>query len=211
MMKAFQIFAILILLSVGSFSQTADVKAVRESFEKYKAAIMNDKGDEAAGWVDQNTIDYYSSILDKVRNADSAAVDKLGLLDKLMVFSIRHRTSAEEIKTMDGKGLISYAIKNGMVGKNSVANNSIGDVTISGKKAKGQVVIHGEKVPMYFEFNKENEIWKLDLTSIFPVSEKAFRGMVDESGETENEFFFRILKMLTNKEVSSDIWKPVGK
>ncbi|WP_336513834.1 hypothetical protein [Pollutibacter soli] len=210
-MKTSQILIAFIFFSVNLLGQTAEGKAVKECFEKYKAAIMNDKGEDAANWVDQNTINYYSSVLAKVRNADSATVDQLSLLDKLMVFSIRHRARVEEIKTMDGKGLIVYAIKNGMVGKNSVARNSIGDITINGKKAKGQVLVNDEKTPLYFEFNKEYEVWKMDLTSIFPVSEKAFRGMIDESGETENEFLFRVLKMLTNRDVTGDIWKPVGK
>ena len=124
-----------------------------------------------------------------------------------MVLSVRHRTTKEDIMSFDGKLLIVYAIKEGMVGKNSVANVSIGEVIIEGDFAKGQLV-SGEKSPFYFHFYKEDANWKLDLTSIFDISNISFQKMAKDSEEKENDFLFNLLEMISGKKTDSEIWLP---
>jgi hypothetical protein len=190
-------------------AQTAEQKLVKQSFDKYKAAILTDKGDEAVKYVDSRTITYYGQMLELVKTGDSAKVQGLSIMDKIMVFTIRHRASKEDILQFDGKSLFVYAIKSGMVGKNSVANNSVGTITISGTFAKGQFVSNGKKTPLYFQFYKEDSQWKLDLTSLFPYSTVALKKMVEESGKSENEFIFYLLEMMTGRKPGAEIWQPV--
>lgn len=193
-----------------TYGQKKEEKLVRQSFDNYKSAILNDKGEEAVKYVDSRTIKYYSDILDLVKTADSTKVETLSILDKLMVFSIRHRTSKEEILSFDGKSLLVYAIKNGMVGKNSVANNSIGDVTIDNSFAKGQFIANGQKIPFDFHFYKEENQWKIDITSLFTISTAVFKKMADDSGQNENEYLFSLLEMITRNKPNSEIWKPIN-
>ena len=183
--------------------------AVKEAFNNYKSAILNDKGEEAVNHVDSRTIAYYSDILEKTKTADSTSVESLELMDKLMVFAIRHRTSKEKILSFDGKELLVHAIQEGMVGKNSVANNSIGEVTIDGDFAKGQFIANGQAAPFFFHFYQESGDWKVDLTSIFPPANMAFQQMVDQSGQSENEYLFMLLGMLTGKEPGAEIWETI--
>jgi hypothetical protein len=201
-------FLILLLSSFYTFGQKSEVKAVRASFDNYKQAILNDRGEEAVQYVDSRTLNYYGEVLEKVKHADSATVNGLALMDKVMVFSVRHRAAKEDILSFDGKGLLVYAIKSGMVGKNSVVNSSIGDVTTEGTFAKGQYVSNGQKAPFNFNFYKEDNAWKVDLTSIFPVTNMAFRKLVEESGQAENDFLFSILESLTGKRPGDEIWIP---
>ena len=202
------VFLILLLSSVCTFAQKSEVKAVKASFDNYKQAILSDKGEEAVQYVDSRTINYYGEVLEKVKHADSATVNGLALIDKVMVFSVRHRSTKQEILSFDGKALLVYAIKSGMVGKNSVVNSSIGDVTVEGTFAKGQYVSNGQKAPFNFNFYKEDNAWKVDLTSIFPTTNMVFRKLVEESGQTENDFLFSILETLTGKRPGDDIWIP---
>lgn len=209
MKKFVTIAAFLLTLTTRSLGQPGEEKLVRQAFDDYKSSILNDKGDEALNYIDQKTIRYYTDILEVIKNADSAKVNSLSLIDKITVFSIRHRATKEEIIKMDGKGLFVYAIKKGMVGKNSVANNTIGDVTIDKNFAKGQLLVRGQKAPLYFHFYKEPGQWKLDLTSLFPVSNMAFKKMIEDSGENENDYLFTLLETLTGKKPGADIWKPL--
>jgi hypothetical protein len=126
------------------------------------------------------------------------------------VFSIRHRTSKNDILSFDGKSLLVYAINSGMVGKNSVANNSIGEVIIESEFAKGQFLANGQKAPFYFHFYKEEGQWKIDLTSLFPVSTMAFKKMADESGENQNDYLFSLLEKITGKKPGTEIWQPIN-
>jgi hypothetical protein len=199
---------LLLLSSLYTFGQKSEVKDVKASFDNYKQAILNDRGEEAVQYVDSRTITYYGDVLETVKHADSATVNGLGLMDKVMVFSVRHRATKDDIKSFDGKSLLVYAIKSGMVGKNSVVNSSIGDVTIEGTFAKGQYVSNGQKAPFNFNFYKEDNTWKVDLTSIFPTTNMVFRKLVEDSGQTENDFLFSILENITGKRPGDEIWIP---
>jgi hypothetical protein len=207
-----KILSILFLLVKGqlTFGQKSEMKLVKKSFDNYKTSILNDKGEEAVKYVDSRTIKYYSDILELVKTADSTKVETLSILDKLMVFSIRHRTSKKDILAFDGKSLLVYAIKSGMVGKNSVANNSIGEVIVEKDFAKGQLIANGQKAPFYFHFYKEEGQWKIDLTSLFPVSTKALKKMADDSGENQNVYLFSLLEMITRKKPGTEIWHPIN-
>jgi hypothetical protein len=210
MTRKIKFLGILFVLFYGqlSYGQKSEENQVKKSFENYRTSIINDKGEEAVKHVDSRTIKYYSDILELVQTGDSAKIETLSILDKLMVFSIRHRTSKEDIFSFDGNKLLVYAIKSGMVGKNSVANISIGDVIIEKDFAKGQFLTNGQKAPFYFHFYKEAEQWKVDITSLFPVSTMAFKKMADESGENHNEYLFSLLEMITGTKPGAEIWAP---
>ena len=209
MKKILPVLTFFFALTISAFGQKNEEELVRKAFDSYKSAILNDKGEEAVKFVDSRTIKYYNNVVDLVKNADSSKVETLSILDKLMVFSIRHRTSKEDILSFDGKTLLIYAIKSGMVGKNSVANNSIGEVTIDGNFAKGQFVVNGQKAPFYLHFYKEEQQWKMDLTSLFTVSTSAFKKMADDSGQNENEYLFDLLEIITGKKPGPGIWQPI--
>jgi len=209
MKRTLSLLTLFFAIVISVCGQKGEEELVRKAFDSYKSAILNDKGDDAVKFIDSRTIKYYDDILDLVKNADSANVETLSILDKLMVFSIRHRASKEDILSFDGKALLIFAIKSGMVGKNSVANNSIGEVTINGNFSKGQFVVNGQKAPLYLHFYKEDKQWKIDLTSLFAVSTSAFKKMADDSGQNENEYLFDLLEMITGKKPGPGIWQPL--
>lgn len=201
-------FLILLLIPMLTIARQTEEQQVKKTFDAYKSAILNDKGEEAVEQVDTKTIAYYGDILEKVKTADSATVDKLSLMDKLMILVIRHRISKEEIMTTNGKQLLVTAIKMGMVGKSSVINNEVGVVKVNGHFASGELLVRGQKTPLAFEFHKENGVWKLDLTAIFPAGEAAFRQMVKQSGEPENDYLLSLIKLTTGKEPGAEVWVP---
>ncbi len=186
-----------------------DGQAVQKSFDAYKNAILKDKGEEASKYVDSKTIKYYSAMLDHIRNSDSVTVDKLSLLDKIVILRIRQELTKEDVASMDGKGLFVYAIQKGLVGKNSVKQNEIGKIIFDGDRAKAQLVAAGKASNIYFDFNKEDGQWKIDLTSIFPIAEQAFRQMVKEADAPDNEYLFFLLEAATGVAPTDKIWLPL--
>lgn len=201
-------FLALFLIPMLTTAQQAEEQQVKKTFDNYKSAILNDKGEEAVEQVDTKTIAYYGDILEKVKTADSLKVDKLSLMDKLIVLVVRHRIPKEEIMKTNGKQLLVTAIKMGMVGKSSVINNEVGTVKVNGDFASGELLVRGQKTPLAFEFHKKNGLWKLDLTAIFPAGEAAFRQMVKQSGEPENEYLLSLIQLTTGKEPGAEVWVP---
>lgn len=202
------IFCTLLLLTTAGRAQN-DTTAVRECFNRYKSAILNDRGEEAAGYVDSRTLQYYSTMLELVKHADSTTLSTYSFFNKLMVLIVRHRTTKEELEPMDGKALLIYAINSGMVGKNSVARNEIGTVTVDDSFATGQLVNDGKPTPLNFHFYREEGQWKLDLTALFPTAETAMKAMVVESGEPEDEFLLTLLEMTTGQKPDASVWQPL--
>ncbi|MET0298171.1 MAG: hypothetical protein ABW036_00375, partial [Flavitalea sp.] len=159
--------------------------------------------------VDKNTIDYYSRVLELAKTADSAELSSLPILDKFMVLTVKHRTPKEDILRYDGKGLLVYAIKSGMVGKSSVVNNTLGKIDVKGDSALAQLIVSSKPTPLHFTFHKESGNWKVDLTSIFPASSEAFKKVVAQSGKSDAEFFIELLTNLTGTEPGPGIWHPL--
>lgn len=209
MIKGIYIVMLIAVYPSIGIAQSQEENQVRHAFDKYKKAILNDRGAEAVACVDSSTILYYNRMLDLARHADSATIENAGLFDKFMVLAIRQRTSREEIMRLDGRGLLQFAIESGMVGKNSVAGNSIGAVEIDRHFAKGQLVTNGETTDVYFDFNKENGQWKIDITSVFEISEKVIREMYLQSGQSENEYLISLLEMVSGSKAGPEIWLPV--
>lgn len=195
------------IMTISVFGQESDEELVRKSFDSYSKSLLNNNAEDVIKFVDSRTIKYYSNILDLVKNADSTKVESLSLIDKMMVLTIRHRVSKENILSFNGEKLLIYAIKNGMIDKGSAANISIGNVTIDNDFAKGQLISYGQVSPYYFHFYKEGQ-WKFDLTSTFPIGIPALQKMADELGGS-NKFIFAALKQLTGKSPSHDIWYPI--
>jgi hypothetical protein len=203
------IFCLFFISFIFCQAQKNEGQAINKVFEKYKSAILNDKGEEAASYVDSRTIQYYSDILNLVKTADSSKVDSLTILDKLMVLAIRHRTSKADLLSFDGRKLLIYAINSGMVGKNSIADNTLGEVVIDKAFARAQIRNKGKTSPIYFHFYKEENNWKLDLTSIFSTSSVAFTKMISESGQSENAYLLYLLEIVSGKKPTKEIWEKV--
>ncbi len=208
-MLTFKLSIIPIFFQTLVFATSNDSLEVKQCFNNYKQAILVSDGEEAIKWVDEHTLQYYEEILSFSLSADSSAIQERTLMDKLTILSIRHRVPKEEVLKMSGDDFFKYAINEGMVGKNSVMNIEIGEVSIEGEFATGNIVASGQKSPLNFHFYKEEDAWKIDLTSIFQVSNAGLSSMIKSNGMTENEFIFSSLEMLTGKKVEDSIWEPL--
>lgn len=202
------LFTLLVFTSV-SFAQKLESDLVKEALKNYKSATLNNNGAEAIKYLDSKTRRHYQKMIDVVQNADSAQVEDLSLTDKLMVLTIRHKATKEEILSFKEDDLLLYAVNNGMVGKNSADKGTLGKVFIDKNFAKINIEMNGKATPLNFHFYKEEGQWKVDITALFPVSNMLFKKLIEDAEVSENDFLFNILEMLTGKEPRNSIWHPV--
>ena len=208
-MKPILYLLFLIITINPTNAQTNDKLEINKVFDRYKSAILNDKADEALSAIDNKTISYYKTILSEVKKADSSKIAAMSLVDKITVLGVRARATKQEIVDMQGSDVFLFAIKNGMVGKNSVINNSVGEIIIDKNFAKGELLVNGEKTPVFFHFYKENDGWKLNLTELFSLGNMSLKQLFQDSGKPENEYLMEILSMLSGKTLSYEIWHPI--
>src|SRR5688572_23627540 len=175
-------FYLLSFLFVQLVYAQTDQDLVKKCFTNYKQAILEGRGNDAANQVDSKTIQYYGKELNLALTGDSATVNELNLLDKVTVLMVRHRIPVGQLVTMTGRDLFIYSVDNGMIGKNSVMTIELGDVKVEGNFANGQMVSGGQKTPLYFQFKKEGNEWRIDLTSLFVPSNMALTKMIEDQG-----------------------------
>ena len=208
-MKIKVLFACLgLLVSTFTYAQNdAEVASVKACFEEYKTAILANDGPSAIQSVDKNTLDYFAKARDNSLKASKKEVQSMNLLDKLMVLTIRNKISASELKNMSGRDMLLHAIKEGMVGKNTVENQSLQNIEVNGSFAKGQMVAGGLETPIFLHFHKESGNWRVDLTSIFEDVSAALGHVVEQSGQTEDQFVMFLLDQVSEEKVPETIWE----
>jgi len=209
MLKSSFLFFFFSVFTLQLAAQNIDKKLVLVSFEKYKEYILNDNGEEAIKYLDSRTKKYYNDILKDVINADSNRIEKLSLMDKMMILIIRQRVSKEEILNMNGEKLLIYAINNGMVGKNRASKNGIRNIYINKNFAKAELEASEKNNPIYFHFYKEDGIWKIDLTALFNISNQAMKMLVEQSNQSENEYLLYLIELVSKKAIIETIWQPI--
>jgi hypothetical protein len=205
------LFVLILFLNwtVATYGQNSEENLIREIFDNYKSAIINGNGEEAVKYMDSRTIKYYSDILEHVKTSDSAAVENLNVLDKITVLSIRHRAPREDILNFDGKALVIFAFNSGMIGKNSVEKYSISSVAIDSSFAKAHFMANGNPTPFYFHFHKEEGKWKIDLNSLYPISEKTFKRIAEDSKQNGNGCLLSLIGIMTGEMPDNKVWHPV--
>jgi hypothetical protein len=203
------VFFICTACAIQSIGQSADETKIRDAFSGYKNAIMKGKGEEAVTFVDRNTIAYYQEMLTIALDGDSAKLAGLPVIDKLTVFTIRHKVPKADVISSNGRDFFVYSINHGMVGKNSVAAIELSDISVSGNNATASVKSGGQKTPLAFGFNNENGSWKLDITSIFAKTNEGIGMMLKQNEMTELDFVFKALESLTGRPVEDSIWQPM--
>lgn len=188
-----------------------DSSAVRSVFLKYLDALTVRNGDVALSCVDQHTVDYYTHILKLANTADSLTLSREPFLNRLIVLTIRTKVTSTELKRMDGKMLFKFAVNYGLVG-NPTREDRIGNVEFSSStEAKGQFITSGGKGDLYYSFRMENGAWKVDLSSLFPQTNKVLVDFANSNSMTEYDLLKELYKSSTMKELTTSVWLPKNK
>jgi hypothetical protein len=183
-----------------------DAAAVR-SVEAYQAALVKRDGPAAAALVDRGTVDYYQRMRDLAVSGPAHMIKPLGLLDKLMVIRMRHQIPLAKLKVMDGRTALAFAVTQGWVG-DDVAKVEAGAVAITGARASVSFVVGGQPTPIKLGLWRENTGWRIDLVSLFRMSEAVFRQQQQTSGKSEDDFVLMLVRRLSHKPVRATIWNP---
>ena len=189
-----------------------DAELIRETFGAYRQAVLARNAEKVVELVDRNTIGYYDRILSHAIEADSSKVRDFELFDQLIVLGIRQSVPAEKITGMDARALFIYTIEQGMIGEGNLQDLNVGEVeALSDSSARAQVTVHGQPQPLFFYFNRENGVWKIDLTSMFPEARTVVIKQMERTGLSQDEYIYETIELQTGQKPRPDLWQPVGR
>lgn len=196
-----------LLLSLAA-SPAAAQATIDKAFEAYRAALLAEDGATVVGLVDAGTLAYYEQGVAWALDADSADVAALRLVDRLMVFSLRHRVPADTVRLFDGASSLSYAVRKGWIGASAVQRLQIVRTEATGPTG---FATFDEQGLVRMGFTREDGHWKVDLASMLPLADRAFQQAAAGAGQTGDELVFQLLGSLTQRQPGRDIWHPLGR
>lgn len=183
--------------------------SVEESFNAYKTAILAQDGDQAAIYVNSQTIAYYSDLLRLVKSGTKSEVQSKRLIDKFSIFAIRFRFAPEMAGIKDGKSLLSFAVNEGLIGERSVSALKYSSADILGNLAIVTLKTN-DAISTKLKFTKEDGLWKIDLVEMLPDANIAFTESARKTGYSEDEFIFMLLESLTGTKPTEKVWEPLN-
>lgn len=201
--------SLVVMTNLSLSAQKKEKELIYQTFANYKTALHRHQGEEAVKYVDSRTIAYHDSIIHLAKTADSLRVDSLKVIDKLLVLSIRHRIPREEILAMDGTTFFIYGVQHNMISNYNIVNNSLGKIKIDDHFATADLLLDENKTPKDFHFHKEDDHWKIDLTSLHASTNSEFEVLIAERKQTENDYLFNLIEIVTRKRPGKEVWKPI--
>ncbi|GAB4361146.1 MAG: hypothetical protein Kow00114_15410 [Kiloniellaceae bacterium] len=183
--------------------------AVKESFLAYKTAILASDGEAAAALVTQESRDYYRKLADQALTLDRAGLHEIHLSDRLNAMLLRHSLEREQLESMSGGEVVSYAVDQGWIGREGADQLQLGNFQVDGDHASGTILRpDGAASPFKMEFVKEEGRWLLDLVALMKLTRAAFEYSVQQTGLSEDEFVVLMLEYGTGRKPGPDIWSP---
>lgn len=186
-------------------SSAADVAAIKKSFSDYKAALARKDGKGAASLVDSATHAYYADMRKLALEADAPTVRKQSLIDKLMVLRMRSEFTPAQLRAMNAQQLIALGVDRGWVGSNT-GENDVGEITVTGDRARGQAIIRGEVAPFFHEFRREGGHWKMNLVDLMRAVGPAMSEAARRMDMSEDEFVLFALEQGVGRKPDPAIW-----
>lgn len=205
-MRRLTAVALLAVLLFPALARSDDDTAVRQTFERYRQALL--AGDGAAAWacVDARTRQYYDDLVRHALTSTRAELDKLEPGYRFMVLRIRLEANRSTLGMMKGRDAFLLAVERGMISRSSVeAISELAQVRSDGRLA-GASLLADPETPV-FAFVREDREWKLALWQTFDMLEDAFAEMIKQSGHSENEFLKALLAKVTTVRVDDRVFE----
>ena len=190
-------------------SAAEDRAGVQGAFDRYRRAIANSDGQKAAEVMAAATIQEYQNYREWALTADKASLSQQRVDQQRQVLFYRLRLKAEQLEAMDGKALFTHAVNEEWVGKESVAALSLGDIHVAGNRATAKIIVSGKPTTSEFDFVKEGEAWRLDMSRFSKAIGERLAEQVKKTGKTIDEYLLENLSELEGEPVGDKVWLPL--
>jgi len=187
-----------------------EAAAIKACYAAYEQAVLDQDGEAVIEHIATPSIEYSENLRKLILTADKKTVQSLSIFQKLSVLRCRLQMSAAELQQMSGKDFFAHGIEKGWTDKDSVAQNDLGKISVTGTTAKAFHVYLDQPTPFQWTFRKEDGKWKFDPYAATFI-EFALEKVVKQSGQSENEYLITLVELITEEKVDESIWQPMLK
>jgi|GEM_PF-5799597 len=207
-MKYILSLSLLLFTAINCMAQLTDAN-VRDCFDQYKAAIVQDRPDDAVQYLDASTVAYFEEIVALAQSASGSDLSAHSMVDQMMVLSVRSTTPKEIILADDSQAIMSYMVSSGLIGKKTIDKTTIGDVNLTGDKATAVLHTGGTSLGLALNFTQEKGLTKLGLSSLFPSLQQTMTALHRASGLQESAYVLFAMQTLLGIKADESAWEPI--
>jgi len=215
-MHRLALIATLVLALGGATGALAanEAAAVRQSFHGLKTALLQNRGEDAAGLVSQSTLALTERARDLALYGTQAELEAQPTAILVAALSLRQSIRPDELRSMPAHDLVAHVVNTDLTRDGPVAAIDIGGVRVDQGTALADVVSNRPFPVSQLRFNKEQGVWKLDLrdvaygdTAIDRVARRLAGGSAAGQQALRNEMILAMLAM-QGSGIDASIWQP---
>jgi hypothetical protein len=184
---------------------------IREVWDTYRTALLDQHGEVAVDLVSEPTIRAYDRFRLMAWASPEETLRRSDFLTRMTVLMLRLRVPREILKDLDGRELFVLCVDNGWL-SDSVPLVGAGAVKLQGeRRALLQLQLEGDEGPAgALPFVLEGPSWKVDLEGMTEFINEGFREGVARSGRSEAELLEQFVAMMAGQEFPQELWTPVS-
>ncbi len=196
-----------------SFAQGKDAKQVKAqvkgAYLNYVKAVSDKEGEIAVLCLDSKSIAYYDSMVNLIKTADSSQVAALAFSEMVCVLNFRQLYLSKKIEldiaNLDGTTFYVTSVNLGLI---NPPKWTLGDISVYGNSAQAQCLVEKKETPIFLNFNKERDIWRLDVTTVMEFIDDTMSEVCSKADMTIKDLIVKSLQGVFG-ELHADVWKPL--
>ena len=180
------ISTILIFISCNKVDENEEILQIEKTFNKYQKALLNNNGQEAIKYLDNQTLNYYSNLLSQVTFKNKKEIEQLALFDQYCIYFIRAYIGEKKILSLQNNEskFFIFLVNSGLINIDSLSKQSIKNIKIDNYSAKADIFINGSQTSLQYYFSKEHGQWKVDATPLLPSIKAEFSKQINNFKES---------------------------
>ena len=187
-----------------------DQRDVKSVWAAYRKAMVGIDGATAASLLSANTVAYYEKIRKLALYAPHRRLKSHSILDRLLVYQIRHFHGAAKVSSMTARQVIAWTIDAGLSSSGDMRTLDIGVPRVTGGVAIAPVLHNGRRVTRRFRFVREAGNWRFDLMPLVEQGAVAAERMIRARKLTVKDLLTMGLKDRSRKKVDmAQLVKPL--
>jgi hypothetical protein len=162
-------FSILTLLASCSppTQSAADRQAIEEVFSQYQTTITNHDGKSAVEFVSPDSLRMFDKLRESALHDDQDELNAWNDTVALLVLYLRHRFTAADLNSMDGKATLAAIIDDGMLDAESFQSTQLGKMVFQRQhdipRGYSNAYINGSPSKVRLTFYQFDDGWKFGL------------------------------------------------
>tara|TARA_R100000027_G_scaffold67028_3_gene64289 strand:+ start:6531 stop:7142 length:612 start_codon:yes stop_codon:yes gene_type:complete len=190
----------LLILPAALSAQETDI---RKTYDEFDTSLLEKNGEKALELLSADSKVFVSKVMNLANTASREDLIKEPIPTVLAVFSVRSAA-----KGVPPTNAAQTLVDMSQMYEEASAMTEIGEITVDGDSAAGQILINGSQNPIDYLFVKEAGGWKVDMVGQLEETEEMLLRPMEASGATKEQFLDQMVSAMS-QVYSADVWKPL--